>query len=753
MSYSVASSHSMSIWVRFFRGISGTIKGISRFLFLDDSQPRQGVISQASARLQEPTNSAPKGEGAGTNGSLSAQPGGPSSNSASMSDPRPDNSQALLESYRVMLRARLVDEKTIILYKQNKCHFQIGVAGHEAVQAAAVRAFRPAYDWFYPYYRDMALCSGLGMTDGEFFLNALNKLDDPNSHGREMPMHYGCKRLNIVNQSSPTGSQFLQAVGCALTSKLKGLDEVTYVSGGEGSCAQGDFHEAMNWAAREKLPMVVLVQNNNYAISVHISEQIAGGSVAKLARGYEGLEVIEIDGTDLEACIPVLEAAHQRAKSGQGPTLIEAHVPRLQSHSISDNHLKYRTESDLAGETTRCPIRRLATTLISRGIATEESLKKMQQEIKAEVDAAAEWAETQPDCPPESALTHTFRNETPWVGVEEPVPAGAMSYLVDAINHALDEELERDPDAYIFGQDVAHGKGGVFTVTSGLTAKYGKERVFNTQLAESSIVGVAVGMATRGLKPIAEIQFGDYIWTAMNQLRNELAMMNYRSGGDFTCPAVIRVPVGGYIHGAPYHSQNIEATFAHFPGLYVVYPSNAADAKGLLKAAVRSQDPVLFLEHKGLYRQVYARGAECDRDQIFPIGKAKIVQSGKDVTVVTWGAIVNKTLTAVRELEKDGVSVEVIDLRTIVPFDQETVFESVRRTGRVLIAHEDTVFMGFGAEIAAQIGDICFRNLDAPIRRVGMKYAAAVPHAPATEQVVLPQTSDITQALRDLLLF
>lgn len=661
--------------------------------------------------------------------------------------------EQLLRAYREMLRARLVDEKTIILYKQNKCHFQIGVAGHEAVQVAAGHVFRSAKDWFYPYYRDMALCASLGMTDEEFFLNALNKHDDPSSHGREMPMHYGHKALNIVNQSSPTGTQFLQAVGCALTSKLKGLKEVTYVSSGEGACAQGDFHEAANWAARDKLPMVFLIQNNKYAISVHVSEQLAGESVARLARGYEGMETVEVDGTDYFDSLAALTMAYERALRGDGPTLIEAHVPRLQSHSISDNHLKYRSAADLEDEKKRCPIAILHNYLVTHNLYSEAQLETERQTIKKEIDLAAERAEASPDSPVESACDHNFADLTPWEGVVESPAQGEDIYLVDGLNHALDEELERNPDVYIFGEDVAHGKGGVFTVTAGLTAKYGKDRVFNSQLAESSIAGVAIGMATRGMKPVAEIQFGDYIWTAMMQIRNEMAMLHYRSGGDFSCPAVIRVPVGGYIHGAPYHSQNIEATFSHFPGLYITYPSNASDAKGLLKAAIRAKDPVLFLEHKGLYRQVYAKGPEGDADRLVPLGKAKVIRSGTDATVITWGAIVNKTIIAARELEKDGVSIEIIDLRTIVPFDREAVFESVRKTHRVLIAHEDMTFMGFGAEIAAQIAEDCFTSLDAPVKRLGMKYAAGVPHAPALEDAILPQNRDVLRALQELLEF
>lgn len=665
----------------------------------------------------------------------------------------PISSEQLLRAYREMVRSRLVDEKAIVLYKQNKCHFQIGVAGHEAVQVAAGHVFRAGHDWSYPYYRDMAYCAALGMTNEEFLLMTMNKQDDPNSHGRQMPMHYGHRGLRIVNQSSPTGTQFLQAVGVALGSKLKHLDEVVYVSAGEGTCAQGDFHEALNWAAREKLPVIFLIQNNDYAISVHVSEQLAGQSVAKLARGYENLESFDIDGTDYVKSFEILRQAHDRARRGDGPALIEARVPRLQSHSISDNHLKYRTPEDIEKEKQRCPIAKMRSYLIKEGISTKAELENIDKELKTTIDAAAEWAEKQPDCNPDDALEYNYVNPNPAAEVSEGRADGEEVYLVDALNHALDEEMARNSDMYIFGQDVAHGKGGVFTVTTGLTAKYGKDRVFNAPLAESSIMGVAVGMATRGLKPVAEIQFGDYIWTGMMQLRNELAMMHYRSGGDFACPAVIRVPVGGYIHGAAYHSQSIDGTFSHFPGIFVLYPSNATDAKGLLKAAIRCQDPVLFLEHKGLYRQVYAKGPEGSAESLVPIGKAKVVREGRDLSIVTWGAIVNKSLLAAKELEKEGYSVEVIDLRTIVPFDQQTVFESVRKTNRVLVAHEDVKFMGFGAEVSAQISEDCFEHLDAPIKRVGMKYAAAIAHSQFIENAVLPQNEDVLVAAREVLNF
>jgi 2-oxoisovalerate dehydrogenase E1 component len=653
-----------------------------------------------------------------------------------------------------MLQARLLDEKSIVLYKQNKCHFQISCAGHEAVQVAASKVFRANQDWFYPYYRDMALCVGLGMTNEELMMNAINRVGDPNSHGRMMPMHYAHKDLRIVPQSSPTGTQFLQAVGCALGSNMKQLDEVVYVSSGEGTCAQGDFHEALNWASRDKLPVVFLVQNNNYAISVHISEQLAGQSVAKLGKNYENLATAEINGSDVKESLKALQTAHDRARAGDGPTLIEAHVPRLLSHSISDNHLKYRSVEDVSDEQLRCPLKLTRSLLLDRKIVTQSDLEKIHAELKKAVDTAAEWAEEQPTEDSSTATHFTVTNPTPWEGIQEDTdPQGDEVFIVDAINHALDEELAHNPEMVIFGEDVAHGKGGVFTVTAGLTAKYGVHRVFNSQLAESSIVGVAVGLATRGMKPVAEIQFGDYVWTGMMQLRNELAMMCYRSRGDFSCPAVIRIPVGGYIRGGAYHSQNIEATFAHFPGLHIVYPSNATDAKGLLKAAIRSTDPVLFLEHKGLYRQVYAKGREGDAHSLIPLGKAKVVRSGDDLTIVTWGALVQKSILAAQQLEAQGYSVEVVDLRTIVPLDIQTIFESVQRTGRVLIAQEDVTFMGFGSEIASQISDECFRYLDAPVKRVGMKYVAAVPHEPGLEDIVLPQVNDVLQAAEDILRF
>lgn len=670
--------------------------------------------------------------------------------------PRERERDQLITAYAHMVRARKTDEKAIVLYKQNKCHFQIGCAGHEAIQVAIAQELRPGVDWSYPYYRDMAFVGAMGMTSRELLLNALNKADDPNSGGRMMPMHYGHQALRIVNQSSPTGTQFLQAVGAAKGVTYLKNDEVVFVSSGEGTTAQGSYFEAVNWAAREQLPVVFLVEDNGFAISVHKSEQFAGASVADIARGFAGLEVVEVNGLDYFASRKVAHAAVHRARRGKGPTLIVADVVRLQSHSISDNQAKYRPAKDLASDRAKDPITLFEKQLLKRKIATKKQLDQIAAGITAEIDSDAEWADQQRDPAPETCLDLVYaENHTEFAGegslAAEPEPHGEELFLVEALNRALDEEMTRNPLMVMYGQDVAYGKGGVFSVTAGMTAKYTAKRVFNSPLAEASIVGTAIGLATIGLEPVVEIQFGDYCWTAMMDLRNELALMYYRSNGTFRCPAVIRIPIGGYIHGGVYHSQNLEATFAHFPGLRVILPSNAWDAKGLLKSAIRGKDPVLFLEHKGLYRQVFAKAPCGGPEDLVPIGKAKIVRQGHAATVVTWGALVQRAVTVAEDIAKrTGQQVEVIDLRTILPLDLETVLASVKKTSRLLIAHEDVQFMGFGAEIAAQIADRAFEYLDAPVKRVGGKFAP-VAHSPILEQAVLPQPSWVDSALMELL--
>lgn len=660
----------------------------------------------------------------------------------------------LFHAYKEMLRARTIDAKSIILYKQNKCLFQIGCAGHEAVGVAIAMATESGKDWYYPYYRDMALVGALGMSSKELLLNILSKDADPNSGGRQMPMHYGHKNLRIISQSSPTGTQFLQAVGSAMGIKYLGTDEVVYVSAGEGTTAQGAYHEALNWAAREKLPIIFVIQDNQFAISVHVSEHIAGSSVEGISSGYEGIDVKRINGLDFQETLKHTEQAVARARKGDGPTVLIADVVRLQSHSISDNQTKYRDPKEIEKDQKKDPLLRLEKVLIKDFGFKKKDFELLREEIQKEVDEATLWADEQAEPAPETALEYVLADQYP-TPIEEKYPVvvnkeDSGEFLVDAINKGLHEEMAHNPKMVIYGQDVGYGKGGVFSVTAGLTKAFGENRCFNSPLAEDSIVGTAVGLAAMGYKPVVEIQFGDYIWTAMMQIRNELAALYYRSKGAFSCPAVVRVAVGGYIRGALYHSQNIEATFSHFPGLVVVYPSNATDAKGLLKAAIRGNDPVLFLEHKGLYRQVYAKGPIGGADDLTPLGKAKVVREGKDATIITWGALVNRSLNVAQELSEKGKEIEVVDLRTLSPLDTDTIFASVRKTNRVLIAHEDIEFMGFGAEIAALISEHCFVSLDAPVKRLGAKFSM-IPQAPNLESQILPQKSDIFEEIEALL--
>jgi len=654
--------------------------------------------------------------------------------------------------YHNLIKTRLMDEKMLIMLKQGKSYFHIGCSGHEAVQTAFAYAMQPGYDWAYPYYRDLAFVLQYGVTVEEIFLNFLARAEDPSSGGRQMSNHYGHKKRRIVTQSSPTGTQYLHAVGCALGARKKGKDEVVYVSSGEGTTAQGDFHESLNWATRDKLPVIFLVQNNKYAISVPVKSQLAGSSIYKIGAGYEGLNRFKVDGTDFFKSYEVAQNAVDLARAGQGPSLIEAETIRLLPHSSSDSQIKYRSSEELEEDLKNDPIPKFETFLLREKIITQKDVEIIKTQIKSEIDQAAEAMDKKDHPDPKSVYDFIFapdEDKTEIIFDREP-ERGNRVVLVDAINHALKEEMSRDKNILLFGQDVADGKGGVFTATSGISSMFGEERCFNAPLAESSIVGVAIGLAVRGLKPVVEIQFGDYIWTAMMQIRNELSTIRWRSNNEWACPVIIRVPVGGYIHGALCHSQNIEAFFSHIPGLKILYPSRADDAKGLLKAAIRGNDPVLFLEHKGLYRQSYAAAEEPDEEYLVPIGRGIIRREGTDATVVTYGALVQKSLEAARVLSKEGFEIEVIDIRTIAPLDTNLILNSVKKTNKVLITHEDSQFQGFGSEIAAQIAEFVFEHLDAPIHRLGGK-DVPIGFSPILEENTLPQNDDVLEKLKQLL--
>ncbi len=658
----------------------------------------------------------------------------------------------LLDVYRNILTARFVDSKILALLKQGKVFFHIGGSGHEAVQTAFALALKPGADWAYPYYRDMAFSLQFGYSIDDVMLEALHRAGGPSSGGFSMPFHYGHKRWRIVSQSSPTGTQFLQAVGTALGAKKEGKDEVVYVSSGEGATSEGEFHEAVNWASREKLPVVFLIQNNGFAISVPVSDQTAGGSVYEMTSGYRGLNRFAVDGCDFAAAYNVAVEAIRRARSGEGPSLVEADVVRLLPHSSSDDQRKYRDAKDLEEDLRRDPVPLMERYLLDRDILRYDDIDAIKHGIQETINAATDAAEREPITKVEGLLDNVYGTPlVPKRSYAPPQSTGGSIVLVDAINHALAEELERNPQMLVYGEDVGGKKGGVFTATKGLTQKFGADRVFNSPLAEASIVGTAIGLAVRGtFKPVVEIQFGDYIWPAFMQIRDELAMMRFRSNSDWVCPLVIRVAVGGYIHGGLYHSQSIDGFFAHMPGIRVVYPSNAADAKGLLKTACRENDPVLFLEHKGLYRQSFASSPEPDADYLLPFGLAAVKREGSDVTVITWGMLVQRSLDAAAKVEsKTGSSVEVVDIRTLVPLDKETILQSVRKTGKVLIVHEDTLTAGFGAEIAAIVAAEAFESLDAPVVRVAAK-DSPVPYGPMLESAMLPQESDIVDALTRL---
>ena len=682
----------------------------------------------------------------------------------------------LLGVLRCMVLSRKLDDKEIQLKNQSQIFFQISGAGHEAILAAAGLTLRSGYDWFYPYYRDRALCLQLGVTPLEMLLAAVGAKDDPASGGRQMPSHWGHTKYNIVSGSSPTGTQVLQAVGCAeaavIYSRVPQIpdresrfkdDEITYVSLGEGATSEGEFWEALNATCLKQLPVLFLVEDNGYAISVPVEVQTPGGDISRLIRSFPGLHVDSIDGTDFFASLRAMREADAYVRARKGPAFVHARCIRPYSHSLSDDEKLYKPPAEREAEAKRDPILRFTEFLKKDGFATDEELAALTADVDREVNEAALQALAAPKPAKNTAELWVYSPDVDPASsaFETPAhPEGKPDTMVSAINRTLKDEMARDARIVIFGEDVADvskkdalaivsGKGGVFKLTHGLQRLYGDDRVFNSPIAEASIVGRGIGMAVRKLKPVVEIQFFDYIWPAMMQIRDEMSMMRYRSGNTWSCPMVIRVPIGGYLRGGgPYHSQSGESIFAHCPGIRIAYPSTAVDAAGLLRTAIRCDDPVLFLEHKHLYRQTYNKGEYPGKDFMIPFGKASLRREGDHVLVITWGALVQRSLLAAQQAEKDHFSVAVLDLRTIVPYDWEAIAAHVKRTNRVVIAHEDQVMCGFGAELAARIGGELFEHLDAPVKRVGAKNVP-VAYQPDLEEAILPQSSDVLKAIRE----
>jgi len=690
------------------------------------------------------------------------------------------DTKTLVGIYRTMYMSRRIDDKEIQLKGQNKIFFQISGAGHEGVLAGAALAMKPAYDWFFPYYRDRALMLGLGMTAQEMLYSAVGAEKDPNSHGRQMPSHWGHSGLNVPSQSSCTGSQALHAVGAAeagyraglvegLKEKITGFkgDEVVYMSVGDGTTSEGEWWEALNTAANLKLPVIFVVEDNGYAISTPVEVGTAGGDISKLVVGFPGLYIQKCDGTDPLESYETFKRAVEYCRKRKGPAFVHATVTRPYSHSLSDDEKLYRPDEERQADAAIDPIKTYAEFLMTEGIASSEALEKLRNEVDEEVSKAADIAIETPQPPPESALRNVFSPDIDPTSNEFDTEDGAelsgnAGTMVDLINRCMHEEMERDERIVVFGQDVADvsrekyidtvkGKGGVFKVTANLQRKFGSARVFNSPLAEANIIGRAVGMAIRNLKPVVEIQFFDYIFPAFHQIRNEVAVTRWRSDGDTKCPLVMRVPVGGYLKGgAVYHSQSGTTLFSHTPGLMIVYPSTALDANGLLRTSIRCDDPVLFLEHKHLYRQIYNKSQYPSKDFLIPFGKAKTVREGTDVSIITFGALVERSNQAAKRLEQQGITVDLIDLRTLVPYDWDAIAESVKKTSRVIVAHEDPLSWGYGAEIAARISDELFEYLDAPVRRVGAT-DTFVAYAPQVEDFILPQSDDVEKAVQELM--
>ena len=711
-----------------------------------------------------------------------------------LGQPVPDEDRAgltrdqLVASYRLMCLSRSTDDREILLKRQQKIFFQISGAGHEALLVAAGLALKPGYDWFFPYYRDRALCLTLGSTVEEMLLQAVGSSEDPSSGGRQMPCHWGNPRLNIVSASSVTATQCLHAIGCAEAGRYYARhpeaaavpadahdyrnfkdvhfhgDEVVYLSIGEGSTSQGEFWESLNTASNQKLPVLYVVEDNGYAISTPVEVNTPGGSISRLVANFPNFHFAEVDGCDLIASYAAMREAVAWCRSGRGPAFVHGHVVRPYSHALSDDERLYRSVEEIAADAARDPLPRFQRYLLREGILDAAAIEALEREVEEEVQAAAERALGAPIPAVSSILCHVYSEDLdPCATALQTTPAvgGPEKGMADLINACLHDEMRRDPRIVVYGEDVADasreeplqagelkGKGGVFKLTAGLQVEFGSDRVFNSPLAEANIVGRALGYGVRGMKPVVEIQFFDYIWPALHQMRNELSNLRWRSDGTFSAPCVIRCPIGGYLTGGSiYHSQSGESIFTHTPGIRVIMPSNALDANGLLRTAIRCDDPVLFLEHKRLYRENYGRAPYPGPEYMIPFGKAATVCAGSDLTVITYGAVVPRALQAANRAQRElDISVELIDLRSLSPYDWEAIAISVRKTNRVLVAHEDMLSWGYGAELAARIADELFESLDAPVRRIG-GMDTFVAYQPALEDAILPQPERIFEAI------
>ena len=656
--------------------------------------------------------------------------------------------QTLLEWFNFMLLGRQIDYRCQVLNRQGRAPFIISCAGHEAAQIGVAWPLRPEHDWIAPYYRDVVLCFRMGLTPLDLMLSVLARPADPASGGKQTPGHFSDSRLNIVSGGSPVATQMVHGAGVAYALKMDVTDKVLMTSYGEGAGSEGDAHEAFNFAAIYDLPEIFVCQNNGFAISVPFHKEYAIEHAAQRAMGY-GFPGVTVDGRDPVTCYHVAKAAVARARSGAGPTLIECLVDRLGAHSSEDDQRRYRTQEELDQLARNDCLERFKRRLLEEGLLTERAVAEYEERVREEVTRATRQGLDSPEAPPENALTNVYSTDVPAAVDPEPDAETEDMNMVQAIRDALTREMERDERVMVLGEDVGP-KGGVFLVTDGLHARFGDDRVIDTPIAESSIAGVALGLALAGKRPVAEMQFTDFAHMAFNQITNEIARFRYRSDGDWGVPLVIRAPMGGHVHGALYHSQSIEARFAT-PGLKIVIPSTPFEAKGLLVAAMRDPDPVLFFEHKRIYRmfrEPVPRG-----DYLIPLQRARVVREGDDLSVFCYGLMVHYALQAARNLEQEGWGVEIVDLRTVYPLDRNAILASARKTGKCLVVYEDNFSVSVGSEVAALVADEGWRWLDAPVRRLGGLDVPAMPYAPSMEDFFMPNPEKITRALRELAAF
>jgi 2-oxoisovalerate dehydrogenase E1 component len=653
--------------------------------------------------------------------------------------------KTLTEWFRLMLLGRQIDYRCQVLNRQGRAPFIISCAGHEAAQIGVAWPLRPKHDWIAPYYRDIVLCFRMGLTPLDLMLSVLARPDDPASGGKQTPGHFSDTRLNIVSGGSPLSTQMVHAAGVAYALKMDGTDKVAMTCYGEGAGSEGDTHEAFNFAAIHELPQVFVCQNNGFAISVPFDKQYAIEHAAQRAAGY-GFPGVTVDGRDPVTCYHVAKQAVARARSGEGPTLIECLVDRLGAHSSEDDQRRYRSQEELEQLAANDCLARFRKRLLDDGILDEKTVAEYEEQVREEVTRATRQGLDSPDAKPEDALTNVYSIDVP-TGIDpDPKAETEDMNMVQAVRDALAQEMERDERVMVLGEDVGP-KGGVFLVTDGLYARFGEQRVVDTPIAESSIAGIALGLSLAGKRPVAEMQFTDFAHMAFNQITNEIAKFRYRTDGDWGVPLVIRAPMGGHSHGALYHSQSIEARFAT-PGLKIVIPSTPYEAKGLLIASMRDPDPVLFFEHKRLYRMF--KEPVPKGDYLIPLQQARVVRQGDDLSVFCYGLMVHYALEAARNLERDGWSVEVVDLRTVYPLDRDAILASARKTGKCLVLYEDNFSVSIGSEVAALIADGAWRWLDAPVKRLGGLDVPAMPYARPMEDFFMPNPEKITAALKEL---